>query len=256
MANLPAFKQQQYEFAAYIRDPENTPVPAGIEPRRMAIYGELFFNNIEEFISTTYPVLKEITDESCWQDMLRDYFKNHLSTTPLFPELPREFLKYLETERENKDDPPFLYELAHYEWVELALEVSDRDNEINWSEIDTTADLLDAEPALSPLAWPLSYQYPVHLINSEFQPHQPAEQPVHLMVYRDNDDEVHFMELNPVTALLLHLIQQENSLTTREILLQIAEQLHHPDPEVVIRGGMEIMNDLKARNVILGVNKR
>ena len=255
MANLPIFTQAQYEFAAHIRDPESNPKPADVESRRMKIYTELFFNNVEDFISNTYPVLKEITAEDEWQNMIRDYYSNHLSHTPLFPEMPREFLKYLETERNNPNDPPFLKELAHYEWIELALMTSDLDNDINWDQIDVDGDLLSNQPIMSPLAWPLTYQYPVQQISSDFLPDEPSEQPVYLLVYRDEKDEVHFMELNPVTALLIQLINEDKGLTTKQLLENIAEQMNHPDPNVVIDGGYQIIQDLKNRNVILGVNK-
>ena len=164
MADLPLFKQAQYEFAAHIRNPELNPKPSDVEARRMNIYSELFFNNVEGFISNTYPVLKEIMPENEWQDMMRDYFSKHLSHTPLFPEMPREFLKYLEYERDNTNDPDFIYELAHYEWIELALLTSDLDEDINWDKIDIDGDILNNPPVLSPLAWPLTYQYPVQQI--------------------------------------------------------------------------------------------
>ncbi|MCW9031410.1 MAG: DNA-binding domain-containing protein, partial [Gammaproteobacteria bacterium] len=48
----------QYEFAAHIRNPALNQKPADIEARRMKIYNELFYNNIEDFIANTYPVLK------------------------------------------------------------------------------------------------------------------------------------------------------------------------------------------------------
>ena len=252
MAELPLFKQTQYAFSAHIRNPELNPIPDDIEARRMKIYSELFFNNVEDFISNTYPVLKEITAEDDWNDMLRDYFSHHLAQTPLFPEMPREFLKYLENERNNPNDPDFIKELAHYEWVELALMTSDLDETIKWDKIDKDGDLLNQQPVLSPLAWPLSYQYPVQHISANFIPEAPSQQPVYLLVYRDNEDDVHFMELNPVTALLIQFINGDNQLSTKKILEKIAEQLNHPDPKTVIEGGMQIMQDLKNRGVILG----
>ena len=255
MADLPLFTQTQYAFAAHIRDPESNPKPADVEARRMKIYSELFFNNAEDFISNTYPVLKSITPKDEWQVMLRDYFNHHISHTPLFPEMPREFLKYLEKERDNSNDPPFIKELAHYEWVELALMTSDLDNDINWNLIDINGDLLNKKPVMSPLAWPLSYQYPVQKISCDFLPQAPSEQLVYLLVYRDYNDEVHFMELNPITALLVQLINEDNGLTTKQMLDVIVEQLDHPQPQVVIDGGYQIIQDLKNRNVILGVNK-
>lgn len=255
MANLAKFTQAQYEFAAHIRDPKSNPKPADIEARRMKIYNELFFNNVEDFISNTYPVLKSITPEDEWQKMMRDYFSNHLSHTPLFPEMPREFLKYLENERNNPDDPAFIKELAHYEWIELALMTSDLDENINWDKIDVNGDLLNNSPVLSPLAWSLSYQYPVQQISEDFIPEEPSEHPVYLLVYRDKNDEVHFMELNPITAMLIQLINDDKNLTTKQILENIAEQMQHPEPNIVIEGGLQIMQNLKNRNVILGINK-
>jgi len=255
MANLPKFTQAQYEFAAHIRDPESNPKPADVEARRMKIYNELFFNNVEDFIANTYPVLKSIMPEDEWQKMIRDYFSNHLSHTPLFPEMPREFLKYLENERNNPDDPAFIKELAHYEWIELALMTSDLDENINWDKIDINGNLLNNSPVLSPLAWSLSYQYPVQQISEDFIPEEPSAQAVYLLVYRDKDDEVHFMELNPITAMLIQLINEDKDLTTKQILENIAEQMQHPEPNIVIEGGLQIMQDLKNRNVILGINK-
>lgn len=255
MADLPLFKKTQYEFAAHIRDPQLNPKPADVEARRMNIYTELFFNSVEDFISNTYPVLKSIMPENEWLEMIRDYFSLHLSHTPLFPEMPREFLKYLESERNNQDDPVFINELAHYEWVELALMTSDLDETINWNKIDVEADLLNNTPVLSPLAWSLSYQYPVQQISEDFIPDEPLEQPVYLLVYRDQNDEVHFMELNPITAMLIQLINEDNDLTSKEILENIAEQMQHPDPNIVIDGGHRILQDLKNRGVIIGVNK-
>lgn len=256
MANLPLFKQAQYEFAAHIRNPGLNPRPADVEARRMKIYNELFFNNVEDFIANTYPVLKSIMQEDEWQNMIRDYFCNHLAHTPLFPEMPREFLKYLENERDNPNDPAFINELAHYEWIELALMTSELDEEIDWESIDKDGDLLHRQPVLSPLAWPLTYQYPVQQISKDFIPKEPSEQPVYLLVYRGNDDEVYFMELNPMTALLIQTMSGNHGLTTKQILENFAEQMNHPEPNVVIEGGYQIIQNLKDRGVILGVNKQ
>lgn len=252
MANLPLFKQAQYEFAAHIRDPESNPKPADVDERRMKIYNELFFNNVEDFIATTYPVLKKIIPENKWQNLIRDYFHNHLSKTPLFPEMPREFLKYLETERNNPEDFPFIKELAHYEWVELALLTSDLDESIAWKNINKEGDLLNGNAVISPLAWTLSYKYPVQHINSDYLPEAPSEHDNHILIYRDFEDEIHFMELNPITALLLQYINEDKNITTKVILETIAEQMNHPEPEVIIDGGYKIIQDLKDRNVILG----
>lgn len=247
----PVFVRQQYAFAAHIRNPEKNPGPEGIEERRMKIYRELFYNNVEGFIANTYPVLRRILPDDRWHAMMRDYFAHHISHTPLFPEMPREFLKYLEHERiPQPDDAPFLLELAHYEWVELALSLLDE--KIDATEIDAQGDLLDGIPVISPLAWALSYRFPVHKIGPDFQPSEAGGMRTHLIVYRDADFDVRFIEINPVTARLLQLFSGEDAVSGRAALQQVAAELNHPQPGIVIQGGMELLNDLRRRQVILG----
>ncbi len=254
-ADQPRFQQVQYAFAAHVRDPQKHPRPADVESRRMKIYNELTYNNVEDFIASTYPVLRSILGDDQWHALIRDYFANHLASTPLFHEMPREFLKYLEQERPAaENDLPFLLELAHYEWVELALGVSDQ--QADMSTIDMTGDLLEGIPVLSPLAWPLSYQFPVHKISSEFLPTQASEQPTYIVVYRDSQDEVRFLEMNPVTAHLVQLINEGTGHNGRQLLETIAVQLQHPNPEVVIQGGQQILNDLRTRDILLGIKQQ
>jgi len=251
-ANRPRFQQVQYAFTAHVRDPQKHPRPADVESRRMQIYNELTYNNVEDFMASTYPVLRSILDDARWHALIRDYFANHHASTPLFHEMPREFLKYLEQEREpEQDDFPFLLELAHYEWAELALSVSDQ--QADMSTINASGDLLEGIPVLSPLAWPLSYRFPVHKISAEYLPTQPPEQPTYLVVYRDLQDDVSFLEMNPVTALLVQLINEETQRNGRQLLETIAGQLQHPNPEAVIQGGQQILNDLHTRDIILGI---
>lgn len=252
-AEQPLFKTIQYAFAQHLRNPAKYPRPKDIEARRMNIYNELFYNNVEDFMANAYPVLREITSDEKWHRIIRDYFEHHHASTPLFQEMPREFLKYLEHERQTEqDDYPFMLELAHYEWVELALSVTDQ--EIDLTAVNTEGDLLEGIPVLSPNAWPLNYHFPVHEISNEFLPETPNEQPTYLVVYRDRHDDVHFLDINVVTAQMLKMISENNQLSGKQILQHIAEQLNHPNPDVVIQGGLQILHDLKTRDVILGVN--
>lgn len=240
----------QYAFAAYIRDPQKNSCPKDIDPRRMDVYSNLFYRNIEDFIANTYPVLRQILPDNHWHAMIRDYFSNHLAHTPLFPEMPREFLKYLQYEHHpSSDDPPFILELAHYEWVELA--ISTLDVEIEQTIFDPNGDLLTGTPVISPLAWMLSYHFPVHQISPTFQPQTPCKDPIHLIVYRDEDFAVHFMEVNAVTARLMQLLNNTHE-SCQYLLQQIATELNHPTPEIVIQGGLEIIKNLQAHQIILG----
>jgi len=229
MADLPDFQKKQFAFAAHIRDPDHVAAPAGVEDRRMAIYRELFFNNIRNLLSNMFPVLKKLHDTDKWESMIRQFMQKHRAETPYFLQLPQEFLDFLQNEYTPQDDDfPFLVELAHYEYIELALSISEESN--NFEGIDLDGDLLANVPVKSVLTWVYAYQYPVHRISPDNLPTEPAEQPVCLAVYRRDNDKVNFLELNPITARLLEAIEQNDAKKSGEDLLRgLAVEIDYPD---------------------------
>lgn len=255
MASTPEFIRHQYAFAAHIRDPQHQAAPADVEDRRMAIYRELFYNNIEGFLSNTFPVLRALHDDDRWHALVREFFSQHLSQTPLFLEIPREFLAWLENVHSSySTEMPFLYELAHYEWVELALSISEESGERDG--VDPAGDFLTGIPLLSPLAWHLSYHYPVHEISPDNRPQRPGDTLTHLVVYRDRNDDTGFMLINPVTKRLLELIDEDNNESGEQLLNRIATEMSHPQPGVVIQGGIGILKGLAQKDIIVGVKRQ
>jgi hypothetical protein len=241
----------QTEFAAHIRDPDGRAAPPGIEDRRMKIYRELFFNNIQSLLSSNFPVLRTLYDDDRWRRLIRDFYSKHRCQTPLFPEVAKEFLRYLQDGRQHKPgDPGFLLELAHYEWVELALSLDER--ELDDIKANPEGDLMAGTPVLSPLAWPLSYRYPVHRIKPDYQPEEAPPEATHLLVYRNRLDQVKFMQLNDVSRLLLELLQENHAASGLELLTSIAETIGHQEPETVISAGADLLNDLVQKDVLLG----
>jgi len=247
---LPEFMRKQYEFAAHIRNPELNNKPDDVEDHRMAIYRDLFYNNVEGFIANGFPILRKLYSDANWHAMIRDFFAHHQCETPYFLEISQEFLAYLENERDEENDPIFINELAHYEWVELALNVDEE--EIPTEGVNPEGDFLAGTPILSPLAWLLSYQFDVQHIGPDYQPEQAPEQITTLVVYRDRNDEIGFLEINPMTAHLIQSIQLDESQTGQTLLENIALQLNHSDPTVVINGGLEIMEQLREADILLG----
>jgi hypothetical protein len=65
---------QQKAFAGHIRDPDRVAPPTDVEDRRMQIYRELFFKNIRNFISASYPVLKSLYSDEDWQRLVREFY--------------------------------------------------------------------------------------------------------------------------------------------------------------------------------------
>lgn len=254
MPAKPAFQALQYELAAHIRDPDQNAAPAGIEDRRLAIYRELFYNNVQSLLAGTFPVLRKVLGDARWHRLLRAYFARHESHTPLFLEMPQEFLTYLQEEHElAEDEPEFMLELAHYEWAELAVSILEDEPDLDL--LDVRGDCIDGIPVVSPTCWSLAYSYPVHRISPDYQPDAPDEEATFLIVYRNLDDEVGFIDINAVTARLIELVERDEGRTGRDILTQIASEIGHDEPDAVIEAGRDILERLRRHDVILGVYK-
>ncbi len=245
-AALPEFQRYQLAFTAHIRDPKAHPRPAGLEARRMKIYSELLYNNIEGFLLACFPVLRQVLGSRKWARLVRAFFGTHRSRTPYFRQIPDEFIQFLQNAWTPADGyPPFTLALAHYEWIELALSVSNR---VADRAVDATGDLLEGVPLLNPVLANLHYDWPVQRIAPRRKV-VPAE--TWLLVFRDVDDAVTFSEINAFTARLLTLIEP-GTLSGRAALEMIAVESRHPDPALILRAGGALLDDLRARGAILG----
>lgn len=251
MSDERALDDLQRRFAAHLRDPASAPPPAGIEDRRLQVYRDLFINNVSGLLSGTFPVLHAILGPERWGRLVRDFYRDHHCHTPLFLEIPREFLDYLSDGRTSAaDDPSFLYELAHYEWVELALAVDEQ--QPGDVPADRQGDLLRGVPVLSPLAWPLAYRYPVHRISADWQPAGPPGEPSFYVARRDRDDRVEFMHVNAVTLRLVERLQQQPDLTGAEQLEALAREVPQLDRSAVLAGGAAALQEFLDADVVLG----
>lgn len=252
MADPAGFRDKQYAFAAHIRDPDNVPAPEEIEPRRMAIYRKLFFNNLFNLLGTFFPVLRKIHDDAGWRRFVRGFMRHHEARTPYFLQLPEEFVAYLQNEFEpSEDDFPFLLELAHYEYAELALSVSDDSDDM--TGIDPDGDLLANVPVKSALAWAYAYRYPVHRISPDYLPGRPAEEPLYLALYRDDEDSVGFLELNAVTAALLDAVENNPAnLTGEKLLRALADRIGYADTDALVAHGAAALAEMRRLGILTG----
>jgi hypothetical protein len=204
----------------------------------MAVYRELFFNNLVDLLGGTFPVLRRILGDAGWRALVRDFYAHHHAHTPYFLELPREFMEWLQARDADPDLPGFATELAHYEWVELALAVSE---EPAPAAAATPADPLSAPLAVSPLAWPLAYRWPVHRIGPDHRPAEAPPAPTFLVVYRNADDQVKFLEIGAATARLLDALEQAPGRTAGEALAAQAAAAGPAEAQAVAEAISELL---------------
>ncbi len=204
------FQKTQHAFIDAIRN-EAAPVPNGVASARMAIYRELFFNNIQGFVNQAFPVLRSIYPQAEWQQLQRQFFQTAKFDNPYFVSIAETFLAWF---GEQPQQYPFAVELAHYEWVELYLAT------------------LAAEPVepfnlkgplrLASTALVLQYQYKVMYIKPNHLPTAPEAAGCFMLVYRNSADGIGFIELNPLSAALLNVLAEQQGLDFSELCRQFA----------------------------------
>ena len=189
--------QQQTTMGLYLRDPEHCPPPAGMDVARAGVYRDLVFSNLSSLLSGTFPVLIKVLGDEHWRSLVRTFLRDYRARTPKFGEIAEEFVEFLASDPHALSEgpwPPFMVELAHYEWIEMALQQSEAEP----LPASDAGLLLDRPLQVSPLAWPLAYAWPVQLVGPDYRPEAPPVQPTLLLVRRTEDWSVKFSETEPV----------------------------------------------------------
>jgi len=227
------FQQIQKKFSDAIRDPKAHSEVAGVDERHMNVYRELFFNNVEGFISGGFPVLMELLSKAQQTELVRDFFIKHACHSPYFLKISEEFLEYL-LHCQLDFLPEFAYQLAHWEWMELHADVYQNTSEnMPISKLNFEKDPV----GMIESAWCQAYDYPVHQISAGNTCEAATS---YLMVYRNQQLKVEFVALNPLSALLFQRLQDNQQLTADEILRDIATQ-QNMDINQVVQGGRQIL---------------
>lgn len=240
MSSISPLQRFQHDFARHLRSPSEARRPNGVPKRAAEIYSELLFNNICGFINACFPVARGMMTATGWRKLCRQFFRDHASHTPIFSRIPEQFAFFVAAQAQSLRVPAWMPELLHYEWIEL--------------EVDTAL----GEPAanatrmlrLNPSVRNLKFDWPVHRICPAFRPR--SKQPTHLLVYRNRDLKVCFLEINDVTAALLHILAVSPK-TSVEIIARLAKQMGYANPDPLQIHGRQLLADFIKQDIITGI---
>lgn len=242
----------QKRFADHIRDPDNNPAPEGIEDRRLAIYRRLFLNNLSSLFGKNFPIARKTVPDDRWRAMIRAFMVEHRPTTPLFPEIGREFVRFLGDHPEHYEEWPWLAEICH--WQFLATGVRNDEAEPARVSADPDGDLMAGHPVVNPTLRLAQYRWPVHEIRAETPPIEPKQ--VVLAVFRKPDDRIGRMQINAATGRLLELLQEDSNISGRLCLERLAGEIGHADPAAMVEHGAQILDSLLRKAALLGAAPR
>lgn len=191
-----ALSQMQSEWASYLRAPQSAPRPAGTSVRRMGAYAQLLRSNIGGFIHQCFPICRQSLPPARWEALIDRFFAESVwHESPFFHEIPKAFVAFLEGSVPHPELPPWFGALAHYEWVELAVDTAP----------DVPPQFGPQGLALNPTCQLEAYEWPVHTITPEAA--DVPEQATFVAVFRNRQHQVRFSVLTPAAAQLLHLLK-------------------------------------------------
>lgn len=197
----------QLAFGDYLRSQlheNDNPIPKRVGQ----LYQELIFNNLKGFINQCFPVCQTVMTAEQWKTLTLNFFQQGELTSPYFTEINKHFVDFLyELTEENKlalNVPTYLPDLAHYEWVELMLDIYPNENMGNVLYVNNAKGIV-----LNPNIQNLHYPWAVHHISSNTKPTE--QEDTFLLVYRTPEHKITFMETNALTHLLIDFMQQNST---------------------------------------------
>ena len=235
----------QKSFTQHLRNPDVTPIPKGLDGRRVGIYRDLVFNNVSALMRGFFPVVYSLLHQQVWDALIREFFVTYRAETPYFPKLSDEFLQFLMARPGNNHEPEYLLPLAHYEWLELCLFTSEA--ELAPQPL-SEAELVSRRIRLSELAIPVAYDYPVHQIQSGWKENR---QQTCLLLFRDKNDDVRFFEIQPLSFELLREMQQNGDTSVVAWLEEKSGQYNQQGKAHFVQAGINLVQQFNAEQLFL-----
>ncbi|MGZ8184380.1 MAG: HvfC family RiPP maturation protein [Methylobacter sp.] len=249
MSVTPTLQQLQRQLLNYLRCPQSSLLPEGFAPERTAVYVDLLYNKFDESLTACFPVIHRILPPDGWRALLLDFIARHRCRSTYYRQIPDEFVQYLQQERHQPEDMPFLAELAHFEWTEFQLSIAEA--EPFAVESLTGEQLLAGAPVFAPVMQLMQYRWPVQQITYDDQPDEPPATATFILGFRDADDQVQFIALNPATARLIALLG--NGLSGQQALAQLGAGLDNSSMRQFMQFGLEALSELHRRGAIINV---
>ncbi|MBK9327002.1 MAG: putative DNA-binding domain-containing protein [Hydrogenophilales bacterium] len=172
----------------------------------------MLYNNLEGFLLACFPVCRKILGKRRWDRLARAFLPRPCLPHALSGGFPKSSDIPAGRLAARRGHSPVPAELAHYEWVELELDTSDRDRSCHPT----------IRPATSPRAGPVepccgcspTVGRPAHASPAG----RATGQPTFILAFRDAGHRVRFTLINPVTARLLNLFLENPELSGLEAI--------------------------------------
>lgn len=233
----------QNNFGNYLRNQEDSSF--GDAPKRaITVYQELIFNNIKGFLDKCFPICQRIISTEQWLALCQLFFKKSHLHSPYFIEINRDFVDFLyQQDLTQLKLPAFFAELAHYEWVELYVDI--HTDELSPEQLAYPAGTLLLHPSVQSL----HYQWPVHCIDETHLPTQ--TQDAFLLVFRNKNHQVTFVELGILSYALLEFLDENPCQNPSLLVNKFLSSIQQSDNKELRQATESTLQDFLQQHIII-----
>lgn len=225
----------------------------GARFENLAVYQHLVFSNIDGLLTGNFPIIHQLLGDKRWHNLVENFIQSHQSATPYFSQIAQEFVTFL-SQHPLEELPRFLAELADYEYAETRVFIAqenESDNNTPHAICENSFITLKSSVLLK------KYDYTVQLISDESIDISSITKPTFILLSRDNDNKVRFLECNTLTFSLLELLRINDASSLSEVVEVLFDSIRMHLPSLT-KGELEnhaitLSNHLNAMGAIKNI---
>lgn len=219
MAYNDSTKQYQRMLASYTRTGIETAIP-GTKEEGIMRYRTMIYTIVNESLSTSYPLTRQLLTAQEWDDTVHRYFSTHACTSPYLWRMPLEFYEYIQEEQSALlIKYPCLSDLLLFEWVEIEVFMMEDEEVLHKTEgaVETDALVLNPACAVQYFKYPV-YAKPAAEIT-------PADAAHYFMLTHRNPEtgNVAFLEIAPMFARMFEWLTEE-AMSVDQLISRFTEE--------------------------------
>lgn len=238
------FRQFQFALARHLRDPLSVPLPEGVSAQEAALLTQEMSTHLRDVLDSAFPVTHALLGDEIWDFAVRLFIKDAPHHAPWASNVQRAFVDHVCNSHEMQNMPAWLQDLAHFEWLQTAVATTP----VTWPAVNVDGDVMNSPVVLNPTHVEAAYEWPAHSISTDNRPDD--MQSTHVSLLRDVNDHVQVIESSVFRGQLLDLLREGQ--TGEQAFRVLANWLSHPEPDVFVREGAEVMAQLRRESIVLG----
>ncbi len=247
MLTLDEVHHKQNSFAKACRT-GNISEKLNINEKRIPIYHNMIFSNIEKYLKYAYPITYDLLSKKQWDQLTYEFVTEHDCTTAAFRKMPKELCIFVKKRNYAKEfQIPYLDDLLLFEWLEIEVhQMPDQTFEKHRVIGDVLKDqlLLNPEFILYRFSYPVFKKHPL--------PKETNAGSYPLFIYRHPDTlNVHFISLSPFFATVIQELTQKSS-SGKAVLKKVLKAHPIADENKVFSTGKAFFESLLKERAIYG----